>query len=43
MLIVWGTCHASGQTITHDQDLLGSTAMTVLGGSHLAGLPWPSA
>lgn len=38
MLIIWGTCYATGQIITHDQDLTGVTAKTVLGGSHLAGL-----
>ncbi|MEU8478106.1 hypothetical protein [Streptomyces hygroscopicus] len=38
MLIVWGACYATGQFVTHDQDLTGATAKTVLGGSHLAGL-----
>lgn len=38
MLAIWGACYATGQMITHDQDLAGATAKTVLGGSHLAGL-----
>ncbi|MFD5342972.1 hypothetical protein [Streptomyces anulatus] len=38
MLVIWGTCYATGQTVTHDQDLTGATAKTVLGASHLAGL-----
>jgi hypothetical protein len=38
MLVVWGACYATGQVITHDQELTGATAMTVLGVSHLAGL-----
>ncbi|WP_327359823.1 hypothetical protein [Streptomyces sp. NBC_01304] len=38
MLIIWGACYATGQVVTHDQDLTGATAKTVLGGSHLAGL-----
>ncbi|MEU3356134.1 hypothetical protein [Streptomyces sp. NPDC037389] len=38
MLITWGACYAAGQIVTHDQDLTGTTAKTVLGGSHLVGL-----
>ncbi|MFD8385246.1 hypothetical protein ACFV2X_43140 [Streptomyces sp. NPDC059679] len=38
MLIIWGACYATGQTITHSQDLTGTTAMAVVGGSHIAGL-----
>lgn len=38
MLVIWGACYATGQIITHDQDLTGATAKTVLGSCHLAGL-----
>ncbi|MEU2770675.1 MULTISPECIES: hypothetical protein [Streptomyces] len=38
MLIIWGACYATGQNVTHDHDLTGATAKTVLGGSHLVGL-----
>ncbi|MFD3422638.1 hypothetical protein [Streptomyces decoyicus] len=38
MLVIWGACYATGQVITHAQDLTGTAAMTLLGGSHLAGL-----
>ncbi|MGW1847714.1 hypothetical protein [Streptomyces sp. NPDC001966] len=37
MLTTWGACYATGQIITHTQ-ALGTTAATVLGCSHVAGL-----
>ncbi|WP_143657760.1 hypothetical protein [Streptomyces sp. MNU77] len=38
MLIIWGACYVTGQNVTHDHDLTGATAKTVLGGFHLLGL-----
>ncbi|WP_030382672.1 MULTISPECIES: hypothetical protein [unclassified Streptomyces] len=38
MMIIWGVCYGTGQILTHDHDLTGASAKTVLGGSHLAGL-----
>ncbi|MFJ8752216.1 hypothetical protein ACIREO_23210 [Streptomyces sp. NPDC102441] len=38
MLMLWGLCYATGQVVVHNQGLTGAAAMTLRGGSHLAGL-----